>query len=217
MNGLHRPLMDLDSASVHVWTIQVGSPDVIDSPRRRLGHRRETREAARALLARYVRDFAGDPLSAWRRVERPASGEVVSNLTHSGRFAVLAVTRGRRVGVDLERMRPIRDARALARRFFSTPEAARLERLSADEASEQFFKLWVRKEAYLKGVGGTVPDGLRRFETDETPSGVPILARTQLESGDGSAWTIYDLLAPDGYVAALAIEGEPAQIEMFTT
>ena len=209
--------MDLDSGSVHVWTIQVGSSDVIGSPRRRLGHRGEAREAARALLARYAGDTVGNPLSPWRRAERPASGEVASSLTHSGRFAVLAVTRGRGLGVDLERIRPTRDARALARRFFSAPEAAQLDRLSADEASEPFFKLWVRKEAYLKGIGGTVPDGLRRFETGETPSGVPILVRTQLEAADGSAWTLHDLAAPNGYVAALAIEGDPMQIEMFTT
>jgi len=208
--------MDLDSGSVHVWTIQVGSSDVVDSSRRRPEHRGEAREAARALLARYVGDLAGDPLSAWRRVERPAPGEVVSSLSHSGRFAVLAVTRGRGVGVDLERIRSTRDARALARRFFSAPEAARLDRLSAAEASEPFFRFWVRKEAYLKGVGGTVPDGLRRFETGEAPSGVPILVRTQLEAADGSAWTLHDLTAPDGYVAALAIEGEPARIERFT-
>jgi 4'-phosphopantetheinyl transferase len=57
------------------------------------------------------------------------AGDVEFNLSHSGELVVVAVTRGRAVGVDVERIAPERDR----------PPA--------------FYEEWVRREAALKCLG----------------------------------------------------------------
>lgn len=70
------------------------------------------------------------------------------NLSHSGDYAV-AVIAERAVGVDIERLRPMRPA--VARRCFSMEELAYLSESAGGDAS--FTWLWTRKESYVKAVG----------------------------------------------------------------
>ena len=58
------------------------------------------------------------------------------NFSHSGGCAVLAVTRGRRVGVDVEQIRAERATLAMARRFFAPTEAAAVAAAARDEHAE---------------------------------------------------------------------------------
>ena len=71
------------------------------------------------------------------------------NLSHSGDYAVLAVSNGS-VGVDLERIRPI-DWNLISARFFHPLERSFLLQ-SADPLSA-FFSIWTLKESYLKAEG----------------------------------------------------------------
>ena len=74
---------------------------------------------------------------------------------------------------------------------------------------------WTRKEAYLKGVGVTVPAGLGRFETAEEPPGTPKIALTGLGTAM-SRWVLHDVPAPAGYAAALAADGPVDRIDAFS-
>lgn len=75
------------------------------------------------------------------------------NLTHSHGLALFAITRGRRLGIDLEFMRPETANEQIAERFFSPWEVAALRALPKDLQTEAFFKCFTRKEAYLKARG----------------------------------------------------------------
>lgn len=140
-------------------------------------------------------------------LEENAADGLSFSLSHSGSRAAMAVAAGRRIGVDLERLRPLRDPRALATRFFAPEEAEALASLEAGEAATCFFRTWVRKEAYLKGLGGSVPAGLRRFRVPVGPTAQPSVQSTELEEGR-SAFRLRDLDAASGYVGALAVEGD---------
>jgi phosphopantetheine--protein transferase-like protein len=94
------------------------------------------------------------------------------NWTHSGGYCVCAFgergTRGRlRIGVDLERYSPKR--LHLAERFFSKEESAQLATLNVDQAQKEFFKLWCRKEAFFKCVGGEFFEGTLRRDMQKNP------------------------------------------------
>ena len=94
------------------------------------------------------------------------------NWTHSGGYCVCAFgergTRGRlRIGVDLERYLPKR--LHLAERFFSKEESAQLATLDVDQAQKEFFKLWCRKEAFYKCVGGEFFEGTLRRDMQKNP------------------------------------------------
>jgi len=133
--------------------------------------------------------------------------ELSFNLAHSGREALLAVAQVRRVGIDIERTRPVLRLDRLIRRFFSDREAGELLRLEREERDAAFFRTWVRKEAYLKAVGGGVPAGLRRFSVSTASDGPPAIRSTGLEDGGVSSFSLHDLDVPEGHAGALAVEG----------
>ncbi len=129
------------------------------------------------------------------------------NLSHSGRSALLAITNNVRMGVDIERTRPGIRIDDLIRRFFSELEIEGLIFMAPKEREMAFFRTWVRKEAYLKAVGGGVPAGLRRFSVSVAPDAPSAILSTELEDGGVSAFSLYDIDVLKGYVGALAVEG----------
>ena len=123
------------------------------------------------------------------------------SLSHSEDWMLLAVSRMHRVGADIERIDPDADVVRLAQRFFTTDEAATLSVLPEDEALRVFFRIWTRKEAVLKGLGGGVPSRLRA---------VPVGADEgrQVVRIGVSDWTLHGLAAPADYATALAVRGD---------
>src|SRR5438094_10495422 len=85
------------------------------------------------------------------------------NVSHSKSLGLYAVTRDRRVGVDIERIRPLPDLDEIAERVFSPEERLALRRLPPARRPEGFFNCWSRKEAYGKAIGyGLAPPLTRR-------------------------------------------------------
>jgi 4'-phosphopantetheinyl transferase len=109
------------------------------------------------------------------------------NLSHSGALLALAVCEGREVGIDIEAIRQDLFAQGIARRYLPLEVAWEIERRSGDERSDQFFRAWVRQEAYAKGHG----------------AGLELIGRSPAADG----WSVVDLELVDGYAAALAIGG----------
>jgi len=75
------------------------------------------------------------------------------SLSHAGDFAAVAVTRGIRVGVDVETPRPRLDPIAVARAHFAPSETAALEACAQARQAALFLRLWTAKEAVLKALG----------------------------------------------------------------
>lgn len=74
------------------------------------------------------------------------------SLSHSGEY-VLCVLAGEEVGADLQQHRSC-DTEKLARRFFSEREKEALgQAFRSGAGQEEYFRLWVRKEAYGKLTG----------------------------------------------------------------
>ena len=62
------------------------------------------------------------------------------NLSHSGEYALLAVTPGLEVGIDIEQFRPDFGTQEIAQRFFSAQESRILCALPEEQKVEAFFK-----------------------------------------------------------------------------
>ncbi len=75
------------------------------------------------------------------------------NLTHSHGRGLLAVSRDREVGVDLESIRPAMDMVRLARRFFSPQDQAFILNGESAGRCQRFLQVWVAKEAAAKAEG----------------------------------------------------------------
>jgi 4'-phosphopantetheinyl transferase len=126
------------------------------------------------------------------------------NLSHAGERALLAITIGLEVGVDIEEERPI-DVMDLARRFFSSPESDALEALPRAEQVPAFFRCWTRKEAFIKALGDGFSFPLDGFEVSlaEDPA-PPLLRSCSADPAQLDNWRIVSLPTDPGYAAAVA-------------
>ncbi|KQU81425.1 MULTISPECIES: 4'-phosphopantetheinyl transferase superfamily protein [unclassified Rhizobacter] len=86
-----------------------------------------------------------------------APAACVFNMSHSDDVAVIAVApdapAGTEIGVDVEVLRPMRDAIALAERNFTAAEQRELLATPPELRDLAFMRGWTRKEACLKAIG----------------------------------------------------------------
>ncbi|MFI6006761.1 4'-phosphopantetheinyl transferase family protein [Streptomyces sp. NPDC051366] len=121
-----------------------------------------------------------------------AGGALHFSLSHSGDVAYLAFA-GVPVGVDVEGI-PSADTMADVLTTLHPTEIAELTALPEPDRREAMGRVWSRKEAYLKATGTGLALGLAEpyVSSAHTPAEIP-------------GWTLTDLSAPPGYVAALAL------------
>jgi 4'-phosphopantetheinyl transferase len=133
-----------------------------------------------------------------------AARTLAFNLSHTRGLVACAVGRDARVGIDVERARPVSDLMGLARRYFAPPEALSLEALPGADRVGRFVELWTLKESYLKATGSGLAAPLERFWFDL--SRLPEL-RFSTEDDDSCDWH-FTLAAPTPHTRlALAVDG----------
>ena len=124
--------------------------------------------ATRRILARtlgvephaivYGAEAAGKPF-----VAAPARSGIEFSFSDSGDLALLAVGRSGALGVDVESRRPLSDLAGVAERFFAADECAALLALPESAREAGFYRLWTRKEAYIKALGSGLGHPLAKF------------------------------------------------------
>lgn len=140
----------------------------------------------------------------------PTSGEIGLrfNLSHSSGLALYAVTCGRQIGIDLERIRVDFEYEEIAARFFSPQEHAVLSSLPPQMKPAAFYKCWTCKEAYIKARGEGLSLPLDQFDVSVAPAEPAELLNTSGDPQEASRWTLRELKPGAGYMAALAVEGD---------
>jgi 4'-phosphopantetheinyl transferase len=133
------------------------------------------------------------------------------NLSHAGGRALLAISRDREVGVDIERVRAI-EVLELATRFFASGERAALCSLPSDQQQAAFFRCWTRKESFIKALGDGLSFPLDGFEVSLAAESAhegqePILRACDAAPDELGRWTIAPLVMDPGYAAALTAGG----------
>ncbi len=134
------------------------------------------------------------------------------NLSHSSELALLGVARETVMGVDVEWINPQTPVDEIAERFFSPEEISLLNKLPVDERVEAFFSCWTRKEAYIKALGEGLSVPLDSFEVAFGSQRAARLVAVRDKPAELSRWSMYDLKVPEGYKAALVVEGTAHRI-----
>ncbi len=229
----------LENDAVHVWrgALNVEEP-VLESlrgtltadERSRAGrfHFHKDRERfivarglLRAILGRYLDAdpsqlrFSYSPYGKPSLARESGGGDLCFNLTHAGGLALYAVTRGRDVGIDVERIRTDFANEQIAERFFSRQEVAVLRALSGNMQPQGFFNCWTRKEAYIKARGEGLSLPLDQFDVSLAPGEPVALLRTNGNPREASRWFLQELALETGYVAALAVKGHSWQLKCY--
>ncbi|HTR35667.1 MAG TPA: 4'-phosphopantetheinyl transferase superfamily protein [Bryobacteraceae bacterium] len=218
----------LGEREVHVWTVRLEAADdqfgamygwlapdeVARAERFKFEkHRRAYalgRAALRALLGGYLGGAPSDVRFSYGTKGKPSVADAASrlrfNASNSGELAVIAVTEGCELGVDVEHIRRVADLEKVAERFFAAGETAELMALPEAVRSQGFFNCWTRKEAYIKAVGDGFAVPLDSFRVTLRPG-----VAAQLLELDGSAeaarcWTMHDFVPAPDYIGALAYQ-----------
>ncbi len=174
------------------------------------------RAALRRLLAMYLDSDASGikfEYSGHGKPSLPTDGSagLSFNVTNSHEMALVAVTTGRRVGVDVEHLRPMPDALKLAARFFTAAETDALRAAPVEALQATFFRTWTRKEAILKASGEGLSRPLNSF--DVSPPHGPLLVDTPDGFDRPTTWRLGDLSPGHAYTAALAADGGGFEVD----
>lgn len=140
------------------------------------------------------------------RVHRPPSlpsmPSLRISLSNSADRAIVAVAWNRPVGIDIERMDPAVEIDAVAETVFSRPERVWLGTVPISERRTAFFRLWARKEAFVKALGTGFGRDLKTFDA--------MAARIADREADVGApsWYVRDIAAAADFACACCAVGE---------
>jgi 4'-phosphopantetheinyl transferase len=165
------------------------------------------RGALRAVLGRYTEQAPERLRFGYGTQGKPYladAGNLEFNLSHSAELAVLALARGRRVGVDLEYKRELQDLEALAQHTFAPGEWAALLSVPTESRHQRFFRCWTRKEAYLKARGDGLSFPLEAFEVSLDTE--PRLITNRLEPNEPNRWDLRAFAPAPACEACVAVE-----------
>ena len=126
------------------------------------------------------------------------------NLSHSGPYLLVAITFRGDVGVDIEQHRPREDLDALVTRYFAPQEAAEIGMLPVSERSRAFLRTWVRKEAFLKGIGLGLQLPLSGFVVSVSREDGNVLRWVSDPGIREGGWQVASVPAPQDAEAAVA-------------
>lgn len=133
------------------------------------------------------------------------------NISHSGNYALIAITLSRKVGVDIEEVNLNIDHQSLSKRFFSKQEYIRLQGIDAGHQRDAFYSIWAKKESFIKATGKGVAFGLEHFSVSLDGGcqvGMEVITSNQLEDD----WFTYNLLEIDDYKTALTTSMKNSEI-----
>jgi 4'-phosphopantetheinyl transferase len=118
------------------------------------------------------------------------------NVSHSGRFALIALSTTGQVGVDIECCDREVDTEGLIEFVFSP-----LEHRSGMQTTKAFFERWVAKESVLKALGLGISEYLQAVSVLPGKGDAYVVAHERPDWARIKAWSIR---VPRNYVAAVA-------------
>jgi len=235
-NELPIPSLSLSADEVHIWNAKLDdhavdrlrallSVDEIDRADRfhfakHRNHFVVARGLLRKLLGAYLRTNPGQLQFAYAEKGKPSlkasrKKAVNFNLAHSHGRAIYAFSRNREIGVDIEFIREDLASLEIANRFFSKYEISQLMNVPDELKKQAFFNCWTRKEAYIKARGEGLSLPLDEFDVSLLPGEAAALLRNHKEPDEAGRWTMQSVSVPEGYVAALVVEGQDWRLRSF--
>jgi 4'-phosphopantetheinyl transferase len=121
------------------------------------------------------------------------------SLSHSREVAVIAVTAGARVGVDIEHVDRCHVGR-LPTRAMTRSEIATWERMPGSARCAAFLRYWTAKEAYTKAVGAGLHVDLREVEIADA------LTKPAFAGANANQWAVGHFDPREDVIGAVVAE-----------
>lgn len=225
--------MLLADDEVHIWRIFTDRPTELARLRQTLSEderakadrfrfERDRRRCVlrRAALRKILADYLGTRPEqiefSYGRQGKPelavpfSSSGYQFNLSFSGELALCAVAR-RPLGIDLEQERLVENAALVAKHFFTVGEIA--VQSAAENPNQVFLRHWTRKEALMKATGSGLAVPLNSFDVSQLSEQAAWQVTLPDALGMATSWWLQDLIAPSGWMAALATARRPENLQ----
>jgi 4'-phosphopantetheinyl transferase len=227
--------LSLPPGDVHVWLVPTPPPDFSEENLQTLVSLAEVqgclrmvkhvdrrrflsvRGALRRILGTYLKappsgisiaySSSGKPLLDDHRGRRQT---LHFNVSHAADIALVAVSHGLRVGVDVERVREVQARDEILSDFFSPAEQSLA--VSPAHSNAAFFQVWTRREAASKAVGMGLMESFLCFSlpaAQHSPRGFRLTLPDSAKSRETfQDWWVRDLDPVAGHAGALCVEEE---------
>ncbi|MEG4326167.1 4'-phosphopantetheinyl transferase superfamily protein [Microcoleus sp. herbarium5] len=228
--------LTLDMGEIHVWRVSLAQTEsCLQSLQQTLSADERTkadrfvfpkgrsqfivsRGALRAILSRYLNinshilRFEYNPYGKPSLIAAQGGNTLRFNLSHSGNMALIAITKDRDIGVDIEGINPNFPCLEIAEKFFSPLENSVLLSFPEHLQPRAFFNCWVRKEAYIKAVGKGLSIPLNQFDVSLEPGKPAALLNVEDNPEEVSRWSLIELIPSSDMVAAVAVAGDCSKL-----
>jgi 4'-phosphopantetheinyl transferase len=168
--------------------------------------------AAHALLRSVLSSYVKSPAHRWSFTRdahgkpriHPRSGlaELPFNLSHTHGLVAAAVATHGTIGIDAERIDPVKADFAIAEEYFAPAEVRILRGMPVAKRTICFFRLWTLKEAYIKAVGTGLDTPLNSFAFEFQPIRIEFGAGTTSHAAE---WRFAILPTTDQHVLSVAV------------
>lgn len=219
-------VVDLPHKSVHVWfartSIQGEGLEFLIQQLDQVERQKMSRFVLEPLRHRYARAHGLLRLLLSRYVGCPPYDLIFSegshgkpslansqglnfSLSHTDDAIAVAISKGVEIGVDIERIKSIQERDELVNRFFSLDESILYQSLPSEKQEQAFFRMWTRKEAFVKGLGLGLSYPLESFS-------VGVEVPVALKGAASGPWSVRHLEPVPGFVGAIAMRSHECSL-----
>lgn len=151
-------------------------------------------------------DFYGKPFI------KSADCTLSFNMSHSEDRLVLAVTQGKALGIDIEKINFQQDLE-IVHQVFSQSEITELSAYQSTRKVKAFFKGWTQKEAFIKALGMGMSYPLKAFSVLLNPDEQGRLIHAEQESvAFHHEWNMQCLEIDPDYHCSLFVQGNDFKV-----
>jgi 4'-phosphopantetheinyl transferase len=172
----------------------------------------------RLILSKYCDCLPGELSFRYNSCKKPLisnteSGELKFNMSHSDDLMLVGLCKRNEIGIDIEKVREVDELENIANENFSAQEIKYL--MDSSDKINTFFKIWTRKEAFIKAIGKGIHFPLKSFCVEIKSMGSPEHLVILHHSPRQDQWRTSELKVSDGYIASLAINSDKFKISYF--
>lgn len=218
--------MKLPENEVHIWCLDVeefgkdlqfynnylSTEELLRSKRFKFEKDRKlnvlARSSLRILSAQYLGCEPEKIKIAYEEFDKPYLVDYPNfkfNVSHSGQYVALAFVKNFTCGVDIERIKNDFNVLEIADNFFSPSEIEQLHNVPKDELFVAFYRLWTRKESFIKAKGSGLSFPLASFSVSLNEEA--LLLSTDWNLAEKERWFMRSFEPVPGYQGALSVKG----------
>jgi 4'-phosphopantetheinyl transferase len=211
-------LVDCDRCSDALEAIERALPRLTDDDRARVQeigdpHERSRRRAAYTALHLLIERVAGPEVRGEPILRAPGSkpqlsGSTEFNLAHTGAHALIGVSRGQPLGVDVETVRPVTMSDRRVAEIVALGTGLGDRPLPRPDRDGTFLQAWTRLEAFAKargvGVAQTLTDAGLRGRGGTAEMALPDVEAAGRRLAADAGLAVHDLRLPPGLYGAIA-------------